>query len=513
MNLTRRNLLLAGLGATQLGLLSKLGLGTAHAAPTGAPTKLLTIYVPGGWLPQLLFPSMSDAQIPKQITLLGENDPRFPAVFYKPSDVIAASTGARRADPGANAIKQPLCLAKLWNPADLTQSGGGFNANGYAWVKNKLWENTCVMHGIDQGTADHVGGQIASMSGAAGSEYRCPSMHAVVANALYAKYKDNRPLASVSVGSLLYPNAFGLPAGSPTIMPDLPSLKDYLSQRTSLTWKDLGERSPAMTTGFDGKSPEELPLNAMDKYLLSETAALRGKSNARTDSYFETVYARLAGTSKLLARDVVAKLEGTTGLSDAKNYGDYSETLVPQFDMALRLLRSNLATSIAIDAHGPKRFFFDTHGAPFGYDPKSSEYGVHGEYLKRVHEVIGTFLGEMKASPGVAGGANLLDETLVVIMSDFGRNPGNNDHWPTTSTILVGGGITTDTQIGNYDVEGKADKHAALGLPVEIKEESGQITKRRPKASDVCATVYKIMGVDSFFIPGGFGEITGVAKI
>jgi hypothetical protein len=510
MNLTRRNLLLAGLGLTQVGLLSKFGLGNAHAAPGGRPTKLLTIYVPGGWLPQLLFPCMSNTQIQSQIVTLGQNDDRFPAAFYNASQVITASSGATGFDPGPKAVKQPLRLPKLWNPANLTQLGGGFNAHGYAWVKNRLHENTCVLHGIDQGTADHVGGQIAAMSGAAGGEYRCPSMHAVVANALYGAYKDERPLASVNVGSMLYPNPFGLTAGSPTTMPDLKALSDLVTQRNTLTWKDLSDRTPTTVPGFNGASPQERSLTAIDKYLLSETASLRGKSNANTDGYFEAMYARLAGTSQLLARDVVTTLEKVPGLGDPKNYGDYSETWAPQFDLALRLLRSNLATSIAVDAHGPKRFNFDTHGQAFGYVNATGKHGEHAELLKRVHEVIGTFLGEMKASPGVAGGASLLDETLVVIMSEFGRNPSNNDHWPTTSTVLVGGGITTDTMIGNYDVEGKPEKHAAAGLPVDIKEESGQMTKRPPKASDVAATVYGIMGVDKFFIPGGYGEILGV---
>jgi hypothetical protein len=512
MNLTRRKLLMLGLGGTQLALLSKFGLGSVHAQASGRPSKLLTIYVPGGWLPQLLFPSMSNSQITKQISTLGPDGPGGP-VFYQAGQVIAANTASLAYDPGPQSIKQPVRFARLWDPANGNNDAAGFNPNGYSWMKNKLWENMCVLHGIDQGTADHQGGQVASMSGAAGSEYRCPSMHAVIANALYETYKDARPIASVSAGSLLYPNPYGLTNGSATIMPRLDSLRETFTQRNDTTWKDLGQRSPLQTPGFDGKSPEEISATAADGYVLRETARLRGGSYAGTDGYLENLYNRFKGVSKVLARDVVTTLEGTPGIKNIDDYSvgiggggyrtDAGGSWKEQFDLALKLLRSNLTTSVAIDTLGPGLFYFDTHGQTFAN---------HGNVLKQVHEIIGRFLGEMKASPGVAGGKSLLDETLVVIMSEFGRSPANNDHWPITSVVLAGGGINADLQVGNYDVEGMPDKHPAQGLPVDIKEEDGRMNKRRPKASDVCTTVYKILGVDKFFIPGGYGEILGVVK-
>ena len=50
----------------------------------------------------------------------------------------------------------------------------------------------------------------------------------------------------------------------------------------------------------------------------------------------------------------------------------------------------------------------------------------------------------------------MLDETIVVVMSEMGRSPwlagdqGKN-HWPFTSVLLAGGGLVTNQVIGGYD--------------------------------------------------------------
>lgn len=59
--------------------------------------------------------------------------------------------------------------------------------------------------------------------------------------------------------------------------------------------------------------------------------------------------------------------------------------------------------------------------------------------------------------------------------------------------------------IGSYDVEGRPALTDPISLPVPLIDESNMAINRIPKSSDVCATVYDIMGVDKFFIPGGYG--------
>lgn len=78
----------------------------------------------------------------------------------------------------------------------------------------------------------------------------------------------------------------------------------------------------------------------------------------------------------------------------------------------------------------------------------------------------------------------LLDETLVVIMGEFGRTPklntrGGRDHWPRVfSVALAGGGIPGGQVIGASDAVGES--------PAE----------RPVTPSDLVATIYTLLGLD-----------------
>ena len=78
----------------------------------------------------------------------------------------------------------------------------------------------------------------------------------------------------------------------------------------------------------------------------------------------------------------------------------------------------------------------------------------------------------------------MLDETLVVVMGEFGRTPKINsnagrDHWPNCfSVALAGGGIQGGQVVGSSD---------ALG----------EFPKERPiTPSDLAATIYTLLGID-----------------
>lgn len=78
----------------------------------------------------------------------------------------------------------------------------------------------------------------------------------------------------------------------------------------------------------------------------------------------------------------------------------------------------------------------------------------------------------------------MLDETLVVVMTEFGRTPkinsaGGRDHWPNCfSAALAGGGVPGGVVVGASD---------ALG----------EFVKDRPVTpSDLAATIYTLLGMD-----------------
>ena len=78
----------------------------------------------------------------------------------------------------------------------------------------------------------------------------------------------------------------------------------------------------------------------------------------------------------------------------------------------------------------------------------------------------------------------MLDETLVLVMTDFGRTPkinstGGRDHWPNCfSIVMAGGGVQGGQVIGESD---------ALG----------EFVKDRPiTPGDLSATIYSLLGID-----------------
>lgn len=79
---------------------------------------------------------------------------------------------------------------------------------------------------------------------------------------------------------------------------------------------------------------------------------------------------------------------------------------------------------------------------------------------------------------------NLLDETLIVIMGEFGRTPkintqGGRDHWPRVFSVAVaGGGIRGGQVIGSSDAVGES--------PVD----------RPVTPADLICTLYSLLGID-----------------
>jgi hypothetical protein len=78
----------------------------------------------------------------------------------------------------------------------------------------------------------------------------------------------------------------------------------------------------------------------------------------------------------------------------------------------------------------------------------------------------------------------LLDETLVIVMGEFGRTPklntqGGRDHWPRVfSVLLAGGGVRGGQAIGSSDATGESPQD------------------RPVTPADLAATIYTMLGID-----------------
>ncbi len=112
------------------------------------------------------------------------------------------------------------------------------------------------------------------------------------------------------------------------------------------------------------------------------------------------------------------------------------------------------------------------------YDTHSENFNFHIEQLGEFDKPFATFLGDLEAR-------NLLKNTLVIVMCEFGRTPRINqrvgrDHWGTAWSIAVGGcGIKGGAVVGKTNDEGT------------------QVIDREVNGGHLFHTYYKAVGLDS----------------
>jgi hypothetical protein len=130
-----------------------------------------------------------------------------------------------------------------------------------------------------------------------------------------------------------------------------------------------------------------------------------------------------------------------------------------------------------------------------GWDHHSSIYDKNaGQSLytqcAMFDPALGALLTDLKTTPGAVAGKTLFDETLVVIVAEFGRTVGvlNNqdgrDHFLRMSYVFSGGGIRGGRVLGATNAAG--DQVADYGW-------SGN---RDVRPEDVTSTIYSALGID-----------------
>ncbi|HKO59359.1 MAG TPA: DUF1501 domain-containing protein [Thermoanaerobaculia bacterium] len=103
---------------------------------------------------------------------------------------------------------------------------------------------------------------------------------------------------------------------------------------------------------------------------------------------------------------------------------------------------------------------------------------------------FGALLTDLAATPGSTAGKTQLDETLVVVLGEFGRttgalnNQGGRDHYLRMSMVFAGGGIRGGRALGKTDANGAS------------AVEYGWSQERDVRPEDVTCTLYSALGID-----------------
>lgn len=166
---------------------------------------------------------------------------------------------------------------------------------------------------------------------------------------------------------------------------------------------------------------------------------------------------------------------------DKDRYGD------DEFGLGCILARNALASDAGT------RFVYVYDGDRWdhhsGIFDKTAEWN-HYRTCTRLDKGLISLMNDLQAMPGKKPGASLLDETLVVVTSEFGRTPDMNpvagrDHYKGTySTMFFGGGVVGGRIIGKTDTDG--------GKCID----PGWKYKGQPFMDNTLATIYSALGID-----------------
>ncbi|NUO51147.1 MAG: DUF1501 domain-containing protein [Polyangiaceae bacterium] len=134
------------------------------------------------------------------------------------------------------------------------------------------------------------------------------------------------------------------------------------------------------------------------------------------------------------------------------------------------------------------------------WDSHSDNVAQQAPLFNSLFGDLATILDQLAATPG-PDGMPLSDTTVMVVLSEMGRTPAFNDyagrdHWPFTSAMIIGPGITGNRTIGAYTPN---------YLGVGVDPNTGELDHARTgvSAETFGATLLALGDVDpAQFLPG-----------
>ncbi|HYE33219.1 MAG TPA: DUF1501 domain-containing protein [Methylomirabilota bacterium] len=167
---------------------------------------------------------------------------------------------------------------------------------------------------------------------------------------------------------------------------------------------------------------------------------------------------------------------------DKKRYGQSS--IGVSLALSRNLFKADAGTRFILASHGG----WDHHGDIYKENTRN-----HPTLIRELDQAFSALVKDLESTPSKhQAGKTLLDETLLVCVSEFGRTPGaisdtraGREHYiHVHSGMLAGGGIRKSGVIGKTDAEG--------GKVVD----PGWSGNRPIYMEDLACTIYSAMGID-----------------
>jgi hypothetical protein len=202
-----------------------------------------------------------------------------------------------------------------------------------------------------------------------------------------------------------------------------------------------------------------------------------------------------------LTADFESALGRLGGLKDLSYTMDFTggATLSDQAAVAVEALAQGVCRAVTIASPGTA-----TGGT---WDTHADNDNLQAPLWESLFQGLGLLMSALDTTTGPSG-APLSSDTLVLVLSEMGRTPALNgvlgkDHWPYTSAMLIGPGLTGSRAIGGFDA-------GWAGQPVDPA--SGEVVEDGPllSAEALGATALAWAGVDPAGWVDGVEPLAGV---
>jgi uncharacterized protein (DUF1501 family) len=170
--------------------------------------------------------------------------------------------------------------------------------------------------------------------------------------------------------------------------------------------------------------------SAMDEYLSRRLAAV-------AETYSSESLRGRAAYYKVAQQ----RAEELKTLADVLNWSGGS-SLAGQIDLAVDALSMGISRCTMLSSG-------------YGWDSHTDNDDIQSGNFQSLFSELIDLMDKLAAAPGTHA-AKLIDETVVVVLSEMGRTPQLNadegkDHWPYTSAMIVGPNVTGGRVVGAYD--------------------------------------------------------------
>ena len=178
--------------------------------------------------------------------------------------------------------------------------------------------------------------------------------------------------------------------------------------------------------------PSNRAEDVMDRYLDRRISAVGANTMVQREAEFAEAFAISHGTA--------SALKGLVGVSDFGGGGSFAN----QIRMAVDSLSIGVSRCATISYTGND-----------GWDSHSGNNATQTRNFDELFEGLQQLIHRLDTSAGIST-PYLSGETVVVVLSEMGRTPQLNDsdgkdHWPYTSMMMLGPGITANRVVGGFN--------------------------------------------------------------